>query len=443
MGRPRKATPADDDELVEPTTPDDYTTEVLEQMEDVPEREPLARVQREDPETGKLKLVGRFPPDQVTEEFIMRKFGGGRYIVQVYGIRKSDGKFGYVKGRGARKEIIIDEAIYPFKGGQGLRGDVRDGPPPEDEDTKFLVKNQLMEMMRDQAEARQHTASMMMTMMKMMADSTAAQTQAMAAMVSSLRSDKSGLADVMPVLVAALNGRGDPLDLAAKLVALTKQGETAGGLNGIETVLSLAERLAQRLNGTPDEPDADTQWINVVKEMGPEALRLLRSVVERRVPADVEPGIPPRRAVAPTPNPALGAVPSPAPAPSSAPAMPTDEWTPIEGVIRQHLLPLATRGVPAHRVAGLVLALATDEQVATLRELVAHDDIADIFVARFPEFQARRVWLDDFIGALADELLGDDIASEDEEQPEPPTPDKEPAHEPPAARKRQPRAQMD
>lgn len=399
---------------------DDPTAQTEEQLEDADddgERPPEVRVSRIDPEDGKPKFLTVAPPNRVNEDWLKKKYGGGEYTTVVYGTR-NDGTFGWIKG--TRKRYAIDASI-PFKGANGdaLRGEIRNVGDGGDEDTKFLVKNQLMEMMRDQSEARQHTASMMMTMMKMMADSTTAQTQAMAAIIGSLRNDKSGgVGELMPLLLASINGRGDPLDLATKLVALTKSdSDGAGGLGNLETMLTLAERLGRRLNGIPDEQDSDAQWVGVVKEMGPKALELLTTMARKRESeSSTQPAAPQPRRVNPQPVVITAAAPV-----TPAPTAPSDEWTPLEPAVT-HLLAAAREGKDVRHVVGMLMFMASAEQIATLREVVAQDDVADVFVARFPDFAHRRVWLDDFLDELRAELLSTDN-DETDDAPDGPQPD--------------------
>lgn len=409
---------AEDDEQ-----PNPVAAEELADVEDEGQREPECRISRVDPEDGKLKFLTVAPPGMVNARYLQKKYGGGEYITVTYASLKG-GRFGFVKG--TRKSYNIDLSV-PFKGNAPVEAArTRDGD--DDGDMKLLRQNQIIEMMKDQAESRNSTTLMMMQMMKMMADSSATNMQAMTAMMSSMtnRTPDTGMATVLAALVQSLANKKDPAEIAAQLVALTKSSPSIDGIGSLDTILDLADRISRRQNGE------DITLTGVLKESLPAIIDVGGRLVDKMgsgnrpaaAPTARIPG--PRAPVAAVTD--TRAIPAPAAEPAEVvPAVPTDEWTPLEPEVGK-LAEFASNDSEPDDVAGLVILFAPSERKAQLREMLRHDDMGTRMLARFPALAPFPGWLDDFLMALRVRMGlvedAEDTGTETEDAPPPATEEK-------------------
>ncbi len=373
----------------------------LADVEDEGQRSPECRIHRIDPDDGKQKFLSVAPPGQVSDRYLQRKYGGGEYVTETYATLKG-GRFGYVKG--SRKTYNIDTSI-PFKGA-GVSGPVMDSPRRDDDDgdMRYLMKNQIMDTVREQADARQQTAMMMMNMMKTMSESSAAMITAISSMASNLGrapAADTGTQTLLTAILPALLGRKDPTEIAATLMTLMKPA-TGGieGLGGFEAILEIADRLNKRANG---DEDGNISMAGVIKDNLPKALDLFSAYAAQR-PA-VAPPAPRITATAGQPS---NEVAAPAGAtPIANPPVTQDEWTDVEPYVPQ-LVQFAENDADPHGVMMTVLTLAPGPFKARIRNLVATDDAAEKILARFPVLQPYRVWTAQLLDEFRAEFFGGD-----------------------------------
>lgn len=401
--------------------PDEQTADQLQRSAGEGKKQPRARIMRWNDELRTYATIDHVSAANVDEDWIMSEYGGGKYLVYFWGTKR-DGTYGYLKEKG--QEYVIDPSI-PFKGSRAARPKTgtlhnADGTPAgrsEDPDgnLRTLRENQIVEMMRDQADARQQVAMMTMNMMKTMSESSAAMIAAISNMANASRStDALTIKDIIPLVTS----RGGDMDAVLKILPLlqAQNGGGLGGLGGVEGILDLADRLNRRVNGEPEE----VTTLGVIKDLGPKVLEALTALAgrtgSRPAPATATTGALPMRPrvnpAQPTALPRGDASPptaEPAPSVPAEPAHPEDDWTPLEPAMEQ-LLAAARAGKDVRHVVGMLMLMASDEQKAMLREVIDQDDVIEVVTARFPAFAQRRAWLTDFVDELRAEfgLDGDD-----------------------------------
>lgn len=377
--------------------------------EDRAPRQPHVRVNRVDPEDGKPKFLAVVQPALANADYLKKRWGGGTYICETYGQRRN-GRFGYITG--TRETIDIDPSI-PFKGANSARVN-GDGAPevvgrePTTMDT--LLQGQMISMFREQNESRNSGMTLLVTMMQQGQQQSQQMMQLMMTLVTSLiaRPQDSGTKDILTALVNANVNKPDDLDKFAKLMTVLKAGE--GPKSSMSEVVGLVREVMDLRSELGGEPEDKDDMISLVKQLGPEALALLRTVAEREGIA------PPRRADLGNPVPQIPATTGTvsAPPPNVPPVNPNnaDEWAPFEGAMMQ-LFDFAQHGAEPHHAVGTALMIATPEQKAMLREKVNDPDLAAKLIARFPAWQNQSAWLTQFVEELYVEFNPD--AGDDDE----------------------------
>lgn len=373
-------------------------------------RQPETRIHRVNDE-GDEEFIFRAPPALVDEAYLQRKFGPGKYVMFTYACVGPRGKFQYVKD--SRRTISV-----------GAVPKDENAPPPApprqdgDDDSRLMFKTQMLEMMKDQAESRNNANLMMMNMMKMMADSAATQMQAMTAVIQAIgnRPPDTGNKEILAALIGVLGNKKDPVEIATAIAALAKQNTPAiAGLDSLDTILDLADRISRRQNGE------DVSLMSVVKESLPEVLSIGKDIVAKM----------PSRGAAPIPGPrppitrvtdtrAIAAPPGPAaPPPETTPAVPQDEWSAFEPQVDQ-LVSFAQNDHHPADVAAMAMVAIPGPGKAQLREWLAQTDDKGDFTfegalsKRFPQIATYPSWL----GALCMELrVRFGIVDEDELPP--------------------------
>jgi hypothetical protein len=419
MARPRRAKFVEVEEVAEPiesTRPVPQVQGVLDALADEGQRTPEARISRMDPLTSKLSFLETVDAALVTDAWMRENYGGGEFQVMVYGTRE-DGTYGFL--RSGSKRFRIDSSI-PFKGAireRAAAGAINAEPAAErnpagaSQSIIDMGVMQLFKSMQDNSAmmARQATdhSTMMMALMERLAQP----------QKSALPELLGVLTPLLTPLIGNLVGKKDPMEIATQLAALMKDsnGPRQSVNDTLETLTTLME-LRDRLGGG-DKSDEVTV-LSTVKELAPQALQLLQSMAARPAANQILANQTPPRSMPRAPQPILATppngvhpfAPAPfAPAPSAPqpvegqPTVAPDEWTPLEGPMTQ-LIQQARTNKPPHRVAAMVLLLANDEQQATLREVVAQDDVMNVITHRFPAFQSYQTWLGEFVMELRGEM---------------------------------------
>lgn len=410
MGRPRKVSTTIEQEPDDPSAPSDQTADELAEIADEGHRATQARISRLGVDNNYAHLDS-VQASAVDENWIRNTYGGGTYRVQLFGQRK-DNTWGYLKG--PAKLFRIHESI-PFKGPLLGRKD-GDAPPEirnadgtraggDDSDMRFMLKTQMIEMMKDQTESRNATSMMMMNMMKMMSESSSAMMQAMTAIMQAAKSQPgdSGVKELLAPLLAALVNKKDPTEIAAQLMTLMKSGNAPGlsELGGLDGLLDLADRLNKRANG-----DEEITMTGIIKDSLPKALDLFSQFAAQRANAPTAVEAPRPRAAISAGVEVAPAAPASSPAQPAQPAMPADEWSAAEPYI-PHLVGFAQNDADPHGVAMTVLTLAPGPLKALIRDLVSRDTAAQEFVTRFPALVPYKVWTAQLLEEFHAELFGD------------------------------------
>ncbi len=399
------------------SSPTPQVSDMLDELTDEGQRQPEARISRLDPFTKKLSFLETVDPSQVDDGWMRENYGGGEYRVMVYGTRE-DGSFGYLKKQS--KFYRVDSSI-PFKGAIRERvaaGAINAEPvassPAMGRASADIMNMGIMQLFK----SMQDNSAIQMQMMK---DASAMNMAALERMARPTESQlPTLLAALSPLIAPFLSGmvnRKDPMEIATQLAELMKGANAPreSVKDMIETFSSLME-MRGMMNG---EKSDEVTLLGTVKDLAPNVLDVLKSFAQRPAAAVPPPG--PARIIQRTEArpqlPPIERLPSSGPAREVAPllsvegmpAVPTDEWTALEGPMQQ-LIAQARTNKPPHRVAGMVLLFASEEQQATLREVVAQSDVAEVITARFPEFQKHQVWLGEFVDCLRDEfgLLDDE-----------------------------------
>jgi len=397
------STPVNGDE------PSDQTTDQLARSTDEGQKPPKARIDRWNEELHAYATLAYVPAAQVDGEYIASEYGGGKYLVYYWGT-KAGGEYGYLKGKG--KEFIIDTSI-PFKNPRGARGAIHnpDGSvaaaaaaPSGMQSLMDMGLLQLFKGMQDASsmqaqQARDHSAAMM-AMLERMAKPTDSQIPALLTVLS----------PIIAPLIAGLMARKDPVELATQIAALREKG--SGGLGELDTLLDLAERLNKRVNG-----EDELTMTGVLKDSLPKVLDIFGRYAAQRASAPSDEIAPPeRRVIAAAAQAAPAALVAP-PAPVQPP-MPSDEWTSVEPYIPQ-LVGFAQNDADPHGVAMTILTLAPGPLKAMIRDLVAKETAAEIFVGRFPALAPYTVWTAQLLDEFHAELFGDDGDEPPAETPAP------------------------
>lgn len=414
-----------EEELDDPpaaAAPSEETADLLAAAEEgQPARQPHVRVSRVNPEDGKPGFLAVIAPNLATEAYLTKRWGGGTYHLLTYGMR-TDKKFGYLKD--SRREVIIDPSI-PFRANGAAPTNGVEPASGGDTDERFLLKTQMMEMMRDQAESRQQSSMMMMTMMKTMTESSAAMTQAIAAMVSGLNRPDGTKELLAPILTALVANKSDPLDGAVKLAGLVN-GRPRESMKDMISAFSEFTDMRDLLRGGGDHDDEEGtgKWFKLVEKIAPGVMELLQRESTRT-------GVPVKQlalrsaAGSSGPSAPTAAIPStttPTPTPGAPAAVP-DEWTPLEPYMNQ-LAGYAGMGKEAYGVMVTVKTLAPPAMLDAIKQLVQRDDAADILCNRFPALAQYKMWVTELVDEFYTEFFG-----EDDDAPEPPhhPPDEVPA----------------
>lgn len=437
--------------------PSPQATDILDEMDDIGERQPIAKIHRLNT-MGQWAHLDTLGAAGIDETLIKEKYGGGQYRVYIYGTR-ADKSYGYLKGQS--KVYTIDDSI-PFKGSLIGRKEPAqlvldpDGTPAGPR--KPSTAESIMDMGLMQMFGQMQTTSQMQ--MQMMQDNS----KALAAMLERIATPRdagpSPMLTILPIvgplvmeLMKTMLQRKDPVEIAQQLMTITGKPDGAHTNNVKDTLSALRELVELRdIMGGGAEVDPESRWIGMAEKIIPGAMELLTAQAKQNFPAQPAPARPafaPVRATATVAQPAPSTAPPaaasappgpqpPASAPPAAGAPPAepvtpappagapDEWTPLEPYVPQ-LVAFASENRDPHGVCMTVVTFAPPQMLAAIREIVGRENPAVELIARFPELAPYKIWTAQVLDEFYAELFGDE-GSDDEDPDEIPD-----AGAPPAA----------
>lgn len=406
----------------DPEMPPESATAAIaaeQEQEAAATRVPQAVIRRSNPDTGKDSYLDSVALSLVSEEWIAKTYGGGKYRVYKMGTRP-DNKWGFI----GQDTYDIDESI-PFKGSLGAQRGRRaalfddddapirvmsPGDSPADEGMNTIMKTGVLTLLKAQQDQSAMTQQMTMGMMQAAAANQTMMQQAMLGIMEQMRESGKSRLDIV-----ALIGALTPL-LAPLLTALmTKKG------SDLDVVLTMMEKLK------PAEPSQKfSDMLELVKQMketadvfgpgdgegGGGMMKVLSTAVAALAPMLVE------RATA-QPVATARAVPGAATPLQPIAAAPADISLPQPEATVQGPLDLLAPHIPkllmAARlnrrprvVADMVYEFAPDEQRGLIRELLADVEFETKFVARFPEVTMHPDWMTELLAELRIAFIGED-----------------------------------
>lgn len=344
------------------------------------------RVYRVDDSTKTWQEHGILSPEEVNQEWIARRWGGGTYHIRVIDIAKGPHRYsatstwtipGPYKGVGAgvyglgEPAPAAGAASAPAGNGRVDIREVVDG----------AMATRFMDLL-----ARDHRPSL----------------------------DLGGIAAIitafgtlaLPVLTKMMNRGPDPMleEIRRQLEAMrNRPGPAVGAMDemmqGIEKVLKLREAL-EGAGGSDRKIPFEERLLNVL----PDVLSAMGG--RRAAPAGEEP--PPMTEIPGTP---AGA------APATTPAVPgTPPWSAMLLNFRDQLFYLAQSGWEPDYCAELVQRTMPTEYVGLLTEFLRRDDAQAILLQTIPELGTYEKWLPAFLEECRAMIVGGDESEEEDKK---------------------------
>lgn len=402
------------------------------------EREPEAIISRTDERTGQDEHLDTVSASVVSEDWIAETYGGGKYRVKLKGF--VDGRWQYMK----HLTFSIDKSL-PFKGSiksQTLRENEEreissrervliDGVPPvppRGDGFDDVIRSGIVQTMREQAQFSQLMMQSFANIMEEGRQSSKVNNEMMMTMLRQMKEDKPKvdwvqvLGVVTPILPQLLElvKRKDAMG-PAEIIALIEKVKPKDEATKVEDMLNLVTKVREATEGFGGgEGGGITGTLGKVLEaVAPMlATRLVEPAPRQPMPA------PPVVRVNPSNDPAtfaaaravdgIGAM-----AALAQPGQPIAPLGEIDlanvtadqvwALIGEHAGKLelaATLGRRPHIMAGLVVDVITPAQKAVLAEVLDTEGFDEELFTRFPNFAKRRRWVQDFLDALRDEVLG-------------------------------------
>lgn len=343
------------------------------------------RIKRVNDLTKRYETHGILSPEEVSTEWVAKRFGGGRYIIEV--LRRAD----------SGKEVIDTTATWHIPGkylgvGDGLPGineqpnggaqaPIGPGGHSAPIATRELIDSALASRVMDLL-ARDNKP--------------AVNWEGVAAMLGAIGTI------VSPVIVAMVersrDRASDPLDeIRRELTALkNKPGPTSGALNdamkGVKQILELKELVAPDGGGKASATERLVELLPGV----------LEAFAGRRVAPPVDQDNQTMTIEQPPERPSLGAMPDGA-TPSTVPA-----YKQLLQAYASQLVGIARAGWEPDFSAELVARLVPNEYGGLLKELLRKPDAVALVTEAIPELAQYESWLPDFVKELRAQLLGDE-----------------------------------
>lgn len=382
-----------------------------------------AMVYRADPSTGKEAFLDRVSAELVTQDWIGKEYGGGKYRVQFRKPGPNGGAFVY----GGQKRFEVD-ADVPRKPPRWARpaasGDVRnaDGSPAG-------------------SRADDVVSAGILAMINQMQDNSRAQSDFFRSVMADtsrkgpdfLEIVKAATPLIAPLLAMITQKREekDPLDVALKLLELRGEQNKGGAaptdvMKTVKDVLEIREMFSG--SGGGDGPDP---MIKLIETVAPQLLDTFKQAMALDAaragqPIPPVPGAPSTagRTEAPSPTPALaspvasGSSGTPQTASETAPTGdPVDAWKMLVGSRIPKIIRLAELGKNPVLYAQLEEDIIPEIFKPAAREFVEDDSFTDRIYAEYPALLQHKEWMDEFFDVFAAALLGelDDDGEGDDE----------------------------
>ena len=371
---------------------------------------PIARIYRQDGDTGMESFVDKVSATMISEEWLAKQYGGGEYRVQFRGPTKG-GKVGYT----GQKRFSIDAKI-PRRTPRYQEPAVN--PPNEsgggltpDGDMAMLLKSQIVDMVRSSSEQRRNDAQMQAATLQMMMGMMQQSSQMMQGMIATMVTAKGESTDLLTKLLPILAPKagGDPLEMLIKLKALD------GPKNNLSEMLEAIRQLKETSEMFGPQGSDDDGMMGMVKSLAPSVMGLLANANER---ANANARPPMRPMARPSPVGALAA-----PMPHETGELPATEepeivnpWKQITPFVPMILEKAATdedAGDYAYSVVGFVPLMMR----GTLRELANRPEAVQELTANFPAFAQYPTWTEAFIAGIREAInpqapMGDEEGAE-------------------------------
>lgn len=243
-GRPRQALIVEVPEEqpaerpTEETVEEKLATQEIETAQNQQVRSPFAKVYRVDEDTGEQRYCGRFPASAITEEWLGRKLGGGKFRVQFWKPTGKGGQFVY----DSSKTYDLDRTITP----EPARGN---GAPPSGLAADDFMKTMLLQQMQTSSQLMQA----IMTAVASMAQRPAAD-PVMLAMLQSMMTRKDPT-EIATALLAVMKGESSDKNPIAMLKEMLEIKELMGGGGDAPNELSVVTKgldvLGKVMTATP------------------------------------------------------------------------------------------------------------------------------------------------------------------------------------------------
>ncbi len=381
--------------------------------------------------TGHKTRMGKFTAGIVDGDWVTDQFGGGKFTGQRFRPRKGGG-FEYA----GSIDFDIDETLYPPKIPAWAPGAAKTAEltvvPSGDGATRLgggdLIEAGILQLFQASQGMQQMQTQMMMAFIEKMS-----------------HAPERKETDLMPLLIALMEKRRDPMEIARELYETTAKATARAPEppSAMTEALALVDRIEARVRrqapGAAAEP-ADDSAFGFLKAATPDLIRLYEKQLDVRAEL-VRRGISPATGMPPGPGappPANGqpslAPPAPAPTaymppeavaaaagvtpsivtgPVTDPSMPL--WAPFLKPFVAEFLDYARRGKDPKACADLLLTrLELNDQLEAAAPLIDDSTFGAQFVKAFPEFSPYAVWVELMLQAGREDLAESD-ADEDVE----------------------------
>lgn len=250
-------------------SPDPESDEILEEARARSTRPPKSTIHRLNPETGARLWLAEVATDLISEEYIARRFGGGRYYV---GHRRAEPGGGYVYD--SHSTFDLDPSLKPDPAPANGNGHAVTAPAAAAGPISAaqLLDVGILQLLRQIEQGNEAHRAMLERMVKV---------------------DQAPrgpgpydeiLKVVAPVLVKGLldlmTQRADPIDQALKLRKLVPESSTPDVFSALEKTLAIASRLngrASSSSSSSDDGGGDGMSTIIL-----EALRTLQGIIGPR-----------------------------------------------------------------------------------------------------------------------------------------------------------------
>jgi hypothetical protein len=385
--------------------------------------------------TGQKSRIGKFDANTVDGDWVTEEFGGGKF----YGQKYAPSKHGGFQYKGS-VTFDIDETVYPPKlpSWSPAAAKAATTPAPNGDGKSAgrlgggdLIEAGILQLFQASQGMQQMQTQMMMAFIEKMS-----------------HTPERKETDLMPLIVALIEKRKDPMEIARELYETTAKATARAPEppSAMLEAMSLYDRIEARVRrhapGTPAADPTDDSIFGFLKATAPDLLRLYEKQLDVR--ADLV-----RRGLAPaTGQPANGAAPGapngqpslppPPPAPTmyvppeavasaagvtpaavvtgpvTDPSMPI--WAPFLKPFVGEFLDYAKRGKDPKACADLLLTrLELNDQLEVAAPLIDDSTFGAQFVKAFPEFQPYAVWVEMMLQAGREDLSQTDEGEDESE----------------------------